>query len=176
MSQASQVGINTMMRDMGLSATCLDGTVRPKALKALLAMDAYVFLSGGPEQIRFMQQLLNGRYLERSTFCTGPCDGFFSRGPGTWAHLLVSYGNPDREGVTACDPRFTVTPRRAEALYKAKYYAVGRYLDEPAGSTLNKEIQSGGRGVAETYPPAGGAPGEVLCRAESREEVNFTCS
>lgn len=238
MSQATQVGINTMMRDIGLSATYLDGTVRPKVFKALLTMDAYIFLSGGLEQIRFMQQWLNGRYFEKSTFYIGPCDGFFSRnvqqalmkaiqyesgipedqangvfGPGTvaglkahtlsegdsgtwvqlftgacvangpsnasgdiatfgntfdadltdwvrkfqsfsaigvtgkadfdtWAQLLVSYGNPDRK-VIACDTRFTITPQRAEALYREGYRAVGRYLDEPPGSTLNKEIQPG---------------------------------
>jgi peptidoglycan hydrolase-like protein with peptidoglycan-binding domain len=238
MSQATQAGINTMMQHMGLSAVYLDGTVRPKVFKALLTMDAYIFLSGGLEQIRFMQQWLNGRYFEKSTFFIGPCDGFFSRdaqqalmkgiqyesgipedqatgvfGPGTvaglkahtlsegdsgtwvqlftgacvangpsntsgdiatfgntfdadltdwvkkfqsfsaisqtgkadfdtWAQLLVSYGNPDRP-VNACDTRFTITAQRAAALYDAGYRAVGRYLDEPAGSTLNKEIQPG---------------------------------
>ncbi|AMW14323.1 hypothetical protein A4E84_35425 [Streptomyces qaidamensis] len=238
MSQATQTGINTMMQHMGLSAVYLDGTVRPKVFKALLTMDAYIFLSGGLEQIRFMQQWLNGRYFEKSTFFIGPCDGFFSRdaqqalmkgiqyesgipedqatgvfGPGTvaglkahtlaqgdsgtwvqlftgacvangpsntsgdiatfgntfdadltdwvrkfqsfsaisesgkadfdtWAQLLVSYGNPDRP-VNACDTRFTITAERAAALYDAGYRAVGRYLDEPASSTLNKEIQPG---------------------------------
>ncbi|MEV7302364.1 glycoside hydrolase domain-containing protein [Streptomyces clavifer] len=60
----------------------------------------------------------------------------------TWAQLLVSYGNPDRF-ADCCDTRFTITSSRAKALYAAKFRAVGRYLDEPAGSTLNKEIQPG---------------------------------
>ncbi|WP_234387920.1 MULTISPECIES: glycoside hydrolase domain-containing protein [Streptomyces] len=238
MSSATQSGINTMMQHMGLSPFYIDGTVRPKVFKALLTMDSYIFLSGGLEQIRFLQQWLNGRYFEKSTFFIGPCDGFFSRdaqqalmkgiqyesgipedqatgvfGPATvaglkahtlsegdtgtwvqlfagacvangpsntsgdiatfgntfdadladwvrkfqsfsaisqtgkadfdtWAQLLVSYGNPDRP-VNACDTRFTITAQRAAALYDAGYRAVGRYLDEPAGSTLNKEIQPG---------------------------------
>ncbi|PJE96517.1 hypothetical protein CUT44_18710 [Streptomyces carminius] len=240
MSDATRTGINTMMRDIGLSSAYIDGTVRPKVFKALLTMDAYIFLSGGLEQIRFLQQWLNGRYMEKSTFFIGPCDGYFSRdaqqalmkaiqyevgiheddvngvfGPGTqaglrshtlaegdsgtwvqlfsgacvangpsntsgdianfsnrfdanltdwvkkfqsfsainvtgkadfdtWAQLLVSYGNPDRRvNVTACDTRFTITAARAKALYDADYRAVGRYLDEPSSSNLNKEIQPG---------------------------------
>ncbi|MFE4665144.1 glycoside hydrolase domain-containing protein [Streptomyces sp. NPDC056716] len=238
MSQATQTGINTMMQHIGLASTYLDGTVRPKIFKALLTMDAYIFLSGGLEQIRFMQQWLNGRYFDKSTYYIGPCDGFFSRdvqqslmkaiqyesgipedqangvfGPGTiaglkahtlsegdsgtwvqlftgacvangpsntsgdiatfsnifdadltdwvekfqsfsaisqtgkadfdtWAQLLVSYGNPDRD-VNACDTRYTITASRAAALRDEGYCAVGRYLDEPAGGNLNKEIQPG---------------------------------
>jgi peptidoglycan hydrolase-like protein with peptidoglycan-binding domain len=238
MSDATRTGINTMMTDIGLSATYLDGTVRPKVFKALLTMDAYVFLSGGLGQIRSLQRWLNGRYMEKSTFFIGPCDGFFSRdaqqalmkgiqyesgipedqasgvfGPGTaaglrahllaagdsgtwvqlfsgacvangpsntsgdiatfsnvfnadltdwvekfqsfsaigvngkadfdtWAQLLVSYGNPDR-AVNCCDTRFTITAPRAAALYEGGYRAVGRYLDEPPNSSLNKEIQPG---------------------------------
>ncbi|MGW3212163.1 glycoside hydrolase domain-containing protein [Streptomyces parvus] len=238
MSMATLAGIRTMMQNMGLPSADIDNTLPAKVFKALLTMDAYIFLSGGLEQIRLMQQWLNARYWKKSTFFIGPCDGFFSRdvqqalmkgiqyesgipegsangvfGPATeaalrshtvaegdtgtwvqlfsaacvangpsntsgdiasfsyefgpklrswvekfqsfsaigvtgradfdtWAQLLVSYGNPDRD-VNCCDTRFTITASRAKALYSAGYRAVGRYLDEPANSTLNKEIQPG---------------------------------
>ncbi len=237
-SNSTLFGFKTMMEDMGLPPEKVGNALPAKVFKALLTMDAYIFLSGGLEQIRLMQRWLNARYWEKSTFFIGPCDGFFSRdvqqalmkgiqyesgipegsangifGPGTeaglrshvlgegdsgvwvqlfsaacvangasnesgdiasfsyefgpklaswvkkfqkfsaiaqsskadfdtWAQLLVSYGNPDRD-VDCCDTRFTITPSRAKALYNAGYRAVGRYLDEPVESTLNKEIQPG---------------------------------
>ncbi|GHB33840.1 glycoside hydrolase domain-containing protein [Streptomyces chryseus] len=238
MSNSTLFGFKTMMEDMGIPAIEIGNALPAKVFKALLTMDAYIFLSGGLEQIRLMQQWLNARYWGKSTFFIGPCDGFFSRdvqqalikgiqyesgipegsangvfGPGTeaglrahtlaegdsgtwvqlfsaacvangpsntsgdiasfsyefgpklaswvkkfqsfsaisvtgkadfdtWAQLLVAYGNPDRD-VNCCDTRFTITSSRAKALYDAGYRAVGRYLDEPPGSTLNKEIQPG---------------------------------
>jgi len=60
----------------------------------------------------------------------------------TWAQLLVSTGDPDRP-ADACDTRFTITATRASALYSAGYRAVGRYLDEAPGGTLDKEIKPG---------------------------------
>ncbi|MEU4349997.1 glycoside hydrolase domain-containing protein [Streptomyces sp. NPDC023838] len=60
----------------------------------------------------------------------------------TWAQLLVSTGDPDRT-ATACDTRFQITRPRADALYKAGYRYVGRYLFDPPGSTLDKEIKDG---------------------------------
>ncbi|QFZ21486.1 glycoside hydrolase domain-containing protein [Saccharothrix syringae] len=60
----------------------------------------------------------------------------------TWAQLLVSTGDPSRP-ATACDTRFTITPARARVLYDAGYRYVGRYLEDPPGSTLDKQIQPG---------------------------------
>lgn len=60
----------------------------------------------------------------------------------TWCELLVSTGDPSRSG-TAFDCVTTITDDRAKALLAAGYQVVGRYLDEPAGSTLNKKIQPG---------------------------------
>ncbi|WP_331721106.1 glycoside hydrolase domain-containing protein [Streptomyces sp. NBC_00454] len=60
----------------------------------------------------------------------------------TWAQLLVSTGDPNRK-TEACDTRFTITRARADALFKAGYRIVGRYLYDPPGSTLDKEIKSG---------------------------------
>lgn len=60
----------------------------------------------------------------------------------TWCQLLVSTGDPNRPG-TAFDCVTTITDARAQALKAAGYRTVGRYLDEPADSTLNKKIQPG---------------------------------
>lgn len=63
----------------------------------------------------------------------------------TWCQLLVSTGDPDRP-AGACDTRFTITQAMATSLStnaNNQYKVVGRYLDEPASSTLNKEIQPG---------------------------------
>ncbi|WP_439662372.1 glycoside hydrolase domain-containing protein [Lentzea sp. HUAS TT2] len=60
----------------------------------------------------------------------------------TWAQLLVSTGDADRP-VSGCDTRFHILNGRAARLYDAGYRIVGRYLDEPPTSTLEKEIQPG---------------------------------
>ncbi|MFB6839160.1 glycoside hydrolase domain-containing protein [Streptomyces sp. NPDC056361] len=60
----------------------------------------------------------------------------------TWAQLLVSMGNADR-AATASDTRFEITPSRARWLYDNGYRMVGRYLYDPPGSTLDKEIKPG---------------------------------
>ncbi|GGP51225.1 glycoside hydrolase domain-containing protein [Streptomyces melanogenes] len=60
----------------------------------------------------------------------------------TWAQLLVSTGDPNRS-TSACDTRFQITRPRADALYKAGYRQVGRYLFDPPGSTLDKQIKTG---------------------------------
>ncbi|MEE4589596.1 glycoside hydrolase domain-containing protein [Streptomyces antimycoticus] len=63
--------------DAGLGET--SGMVQPKIFKALLTMDAYVLLAGGSEKVQSIQRWLNGRYVNKSTFFIGPCDGHFSR-------------------------------------------------------------------------------------------------
>ncbi|MFK8908031.1 glycoside hydrolase domain-containing protein [Streptomyces sp. YS-3] len=60
----------------------------------------------------------------------------------TWAQLLVSTGDPDRP-TGACDTRFRITRPRADALFRAGYTHVGRYLFDPPGSTLDKNIKDG---------------------------------
>jgi peptidoglycan hydrolase-like protein with peptidoglycan-binding domain len=60
----------------------------------------------------------------------------------TWAQLLVSTGDPDRP-AGASDTRFHISTARARALVQAGYQVVGRYLDEDADSTLDKELQPG---------------------------------
>ncbi len=60
----------------------------------------------------------------------------------TWAQLLVSMGDADRP-ASGCDTRFEITASRAAWLYDNGYRIVGRYLYDPPGSTLDKEIKPG---------------------------------
>ncbi|MFI9742431.1 glycoside hydrolase domain-containing protein [Streptomyces sp. NPDC052494] len=60
----------------------------------------------------------------------------------TWSQLLVSMGNADR-AATGSDTRFEITASRARWLYDNGYRLVGRYLYDPPGSTLDKEIKPG---------------------------------
>ncbi|GAB2791271.1 glycoside hydrolase domain-containing protein [Amycolatopsis magusensis] len=60
----------------------------------------------------------------------------------TWAQLLVSMGDADRP-AHGCDTRFEITASRAQWLKTNGYKVVGRYLYDPPGSTLDKEIKPG---------------------------------
>ncbi|MGW5093195.1 glycoside hydrolase domain-containing protein [Streptomyces nodosus] len=234
--------VDKMRVDMGLpdaGSGIEGGVVTAKIFKCILNMDAYVVVAGGTEDIRSIQQWLNGRYWQRNAYSIGPCDGIYSRdvqkalmialqyelgiaepngnfGPGTeaglrthtlaegdsgvfvelfsaacvfnsptfssegnavvttwrntynstltdwvtafqkfnkltvsgngdyetWAQLLVSMGDPGRP-ATASDTRFEITASRAKWLYENKYRFVGRYIYDPPGSTLDKEIKAG---------------------------------
>lgn len=74
----TQFAVTAMMSNAGLGGA-LGGVVRPKVMKALLTMDAYVVVAGGTDAIRSIQQWLNGRYTSRRDFFVIPCDGHFSR-------------------------------------------------------------------------------------------------
>lgn len=65
--------------NMGLSATYPGSSLWPKVVKGLFNMDAYVTVSGGSNEIRAIQQWLNGRYILRKDFYVIPCDGHHSR-------------------------------------------------------------------------------------------------
>ncbi|MFE0171112.1 glycoside hydrolase domain-containing protein [Streptomyces sp. NPDC059002] len=60
----------------------------------------------------------------------------------TWAQLLVSMGDADRP-ASASDTRFEITASRAKWLHANGYRIVGRYLYDPPGSDLDKEIKPG---------------------------------
>jgi peptidoglycan hydrolase-like protein with peptidoglycan-binding domain len=60
----------------------------------------------------------------------------------TWAQLLVSMGDADRT-ATGSDTRFEITASRARWLKDNGYKIVGRYLYDPPGSDLDKEIKPG---------------------------------
>ena len=72
------MAVNEIHLDMGLSAS--GGVIPAKIMKACLNMDAYVLLAGGSGEVRTVQRWLNERYIGRSTFFVGPCDGHYSRG------------------------------------------------------------------------------------------------
>ncbi|MGW0860819.1 glycoside hydrolase domain-containing protein [Streptomyces koelreuteriae] len=229
--------VKKLRSNMGLSEG--DGTLNAKIVKAILNMDAYVVVAGGSEEIRGIQQWLNGNYWNKSAYNIGPTDGIYSRdvqkslmialqyelgiaepngnyGPGTqaalrsrtldqgatgtlmrifsaacvfnsptyddqlnevrtswrsefdaklaewlrafqkfnklpatgkgdfqtWSQLLVSMGDPDRP-ATGSDTRYEITPSRAKWLKDNGYEIVGRYIYDPPGSTLDKEIKPG---------------------------------
>ncbi|MER5401428.1 glycoside hydrolase domain-containing protein [Streptomyces sp. NPDC002599] len=69
--------VDLMKENMGLTRD--GGVVQAKVLKALLNMDAYTVLAGGTDKVRSIQQWLNGRYWQKSTFSIGPTDGHYSR-------------------------------------------------------------------------------------------------
>ncbi|WP_026248497.1 glycoside hydrolase domain-containing protein [Streptomyces sp. LaPpAH-108] len=61
----------------------------------------------------------------------------------TWASLLVSYGDQDRNGE-ACDGVTRITAARAQSLKAAGIKYVGRYLTNPSTTSLpEKAIQPG---------------------------------
>jgi peptidoglycan hydrolase-like protein with peptidoglycan-binding domain len=60
----------------------------------------------------------------------------------TWSQLLVSTGDPDRPAAGS-DTRFEITASRAEWLVNNGYRIVGRYLYNPPGSKLDKDIKPG---------------------------------
>ncbi|MBC2688171.1 DUF1906 domain-containing protein (plasmid) [Bacillus toyonensis] len=61
----------------------------------------------------------------------------------TWASLLVSTGDTERQGKS-CDCITEVTPERAKTLVAAGYETVGRYLtNADIKNPINKKIQAG---------------------------------
>ncbi|MEU3348179.1 glycoside hydrolase domain-containing protein [Streptomyces sp. NPDC006700] len=60
----------------------------------------------------------------------------------TWAQLLVSTGDPDRD-ATACDTSRRISAARAQSLYKAGYRFIGRYLAEEPQYNTEKPIAPG---------------------------------
>jgi len=70
------LAVKHMQGDMGLSQS---GSLQAKVFKALLNMDAYVVTAGGSDEVRSIQQWLNGRYWTKKTVDIGPADGHYSR-------------------------------------------------------------------------------------------------
>ncbi|WP_329331437.1 DUF1906 domain-containing protein [Streptomyces sp. NBC_00663] len=65
--------------NMGVGGAYPGSGLQPKVFKALLTMDPYVRVGNGTEQVRQIQQWLNGRYVQRREFFICPADGNFSR-------------------------------------------------------------------------------------------------
>ncbi|MDF6020566.1 glycoside hydrolase domain-containing protein [Streptomyces sp. JH34] len=74
-----QDAVLKLNQNMGVSSTYPGSSLWPKVVKGLFNMDAYVTVSDGSEQIRSIQQWLNGRYVLRKDFYIIPCDGHHSR-------------------------------------------------------------------------------------------------
>ncbi|MFD9440569.1 glycoside hydrolase domain-containing protein [Streptomyces sp. NPDC060006] len=71
--------VTDLKSDMGVGGAYPGSGLQPKVFKALLTMDPYVRVGTGTEQVRSIQQWLNGRYVNRREFFVCPCDGHFSR-------------------------------------------------------------------------------------------------
>ncbi|MFI0821545.1 glycoside hydrolase domain-containing protein [Streptomyces sp. NPDC021098] len=78
-SSRVQASMAKFKKDMGVDAAYPGSDLTPKVFKGLLNMDAYVTVNNGSDQIRAIQQWLNGRYVNRSDFFIIPCDGHHSR-------------------------------------------------------------------------------------------------
>ncbi|MGK5627148.1 glycoside hydrolase domain-containing protein [Streptomyces sp. URMC 123] len=86
----TQGAVEAMMKDLGIGGQ-FNYKMKPKVFKALLTMDAYVLTPGGRESIRSVQQWLNSRYYDRSTFFLIPTDGHFSRDVQRSLYLAIQY-------------------------------------------------------------------------------------
>ncbi|MDT0386165.1 glycoside hydrolase domain-containing protein [Streptomyces dubilierae] len=71
--------VTELKSHMGVGGAYPGSGLQPKVFKALLTMDPYVRVGNGTEQVRTIQQWLNGRYINRREFFICPCDGNFSR-------------------------------------------------------------------------------------------------
>ncbi|GHD53174.1 glycoside hydrolase domain-containing protein [Streptomyces galbus] len=71
--------VAALKSDMGVGGAYPGNGLQPKVFKALLTMDPYVRVGNGTQQVRQIQQWLNGRYVQRREFFICPADGNFSR-------------------------------------------------------------------------------------------------
>ncbi|MGW4676527.1 glycoside hydrolase domain-containing protein [Streptomyces sp. NPDC004324] len=60
----------------------------------------------------------------------------------TWAQLLVSMGDPDRD-ASGSDTAYTITPSRGQRMYADGYRYVGRYLNEASAGGGSKMLEDG---------------------------------
>ncbi|GLZ56809.1 MULTISPECIES: glycoside hydrolase domain-containing protein [Micromonospora] len=86
-----QESVIRLKQDMGLAYAYPGGSLEPKVVKALLNMDAYVTVNNGSNQIRSVQQWLNGRYVKRQDYFVIPCDGHHSRDVAKSMLLAIQY-------------------------------------------------------------------------------------
>ncbi|RSM37925.1 DUF1906 domain-containing protein [Amycolatopsis balhimycina DSM 5908] len=71
--------VTRLKQDMGVAGTYPGDGLVPKVFKGLLTMDPYVVVNNGRDQVRAVQQWLNGTFITRRDFFVIPCDGHFSR-------------------------------------------------------------------------------------------------
>jgi peptidoglycan hydrolase-like protein with peptidoglycan-binding domain len=142
--------------ELGLSPNGNFGPGTQSGLRArtLRSGDSGIFVELFSAACVFNEPIADYRTTKRSTFDAGLAEFVrafqrFSQleetGIGdyqTWAQLLVSMGDADRT-ATGSDTRFEITATRAAWLRRNGYQIVGRYLYDPPGSTLDKEIKPG---------------------------------
>ncbi|MEV4345213.1 glycoside hydrolase domain-containing protein [Actinoplanes sp. NPDC049596] len=118
---ATQIGLTSLVRDMGLP---IDGAVRdvtPKVFKALLTMDAFVMTAGGSDPIRVCQQWLNGTYIGKGQFFIGPADGHFSRN----VQVALIYAIQYQLGMTDSQVTGFIGPGTRDGLQRQAYVYAG---------------------------------------------------
>ncbi|MEV7186131.1 glycoside hydrolase domain-containing protein [Kitasatospora sp. NPDC093102] len=140
---------------IGMSDDVANGAFGPGTKAGIQSNTLSVGSSGTWVQLFTAAMVFNGRRVAFDSTYTTSLQGSVKQfqsflklpesGQGdyqTWASLLVSTGDPNRQG-TALDCVTQITPERADALKAAGYQIVGRYLSNVAGTTLNKKIQPG---------------------------------
>lgn len=89
--EATAESVAQLKQDMGVAGALPGSGVEPKVFKALLNMDPYVKVSGGTDDIRAIQQWMNGRYVDRRNFFVIPADGRYSRSVAKAMIYAVQY-------------------------------------------------------------------------------------
>lgn len=139
--------------ELGMADGSANGVFGPGTQMGLKSHNVTIGAYGTWSRLFTAAMVLNKRRVPFGDFTATVQDGVrefqkFSRLPvtgvgdfQTWASLLVSYGDQSRKG-TACDCVTMITPPRAEALKKAGYKYIGRYLYNPSSTSLpEKQIQ-----------------------------------
>ncbi|MEV7093731.1 glycoside hydrolase domain-containing protein [Amycolatopsis sp. NPDC051045] len=78
-SASVRSSVTALKLDAGVDEALWGPAIEPKVFKALLTMDAYVFIGNGTPAVRTVQRWLNATYVHRQNFFIIPCDGNFSR-------------------------------------------------------------------------------------------------
>lgn len=118
---ATQIGLTSLVRDIGLPIQGAVTDVSPKVFKALLTMDAFVMTAGGKEPVRVCQQWLNATYIGRGQYFIGPADGHFSRS----VQVALVYAIQYELGMTDSQVTGFIGPGTRDGLQRRAYVAAG---------------------------------------------------
>lgn len=88
--EPTRAALAAFLSDTG-AVSPADGSLPPKLLKALLSLDSHLLACTGDQQVRAVQQWLNGKYLARTNFFVVACDGRVSRTLVTSVFLAIQY-------------------------------------------------------------------------------------
>lgn len=116
-----------------LAMNSASNTVRwVRIFQACLRFNRYMSPFTGTFDLATAQQTL---YFQEFTALPETAQAGFS----TWASLLVSTGDPDRE-VSACDTNVPLTSAKASLLANSGFSKVGRYLSVPGKRLMPGEL------------------------------------